>query len=355
LCKAFESLKSGSYHALLLKYLANRITGRLRSMPVLVLMPHSRCNCKCVMCDIWKANATARELTAEDLEPHLEAFRKLGVEQVLLSGGEPLMHSNLWAFCRQLKSLEVRITLLSTGLTLKENAQAICENCSEVIVSLDGSREIHNEIRRVPQAFDKLQEGIAALRSVNNRFRITGRCVLQRRNYHDIRNIVQTSRSLGLDQISFLAADVSSTAFNRANPWPDDRVDDVALGPEDITRFASLVQDLIQTSAADFEKGFIAESPEKLRRLPAYYSATRGVGEFPANHCNAPWVSAVVEADGSVRPCFFHKAFGNIHDRPFFEIVNGSEAVRFRRQLDVSRDPVCVKCVCTLNRSPRSG
>ena len=27
---------------------------RLTRLPILVLEPHSRCNCRCVMCDIWK-------------------------------------------------------------------------------------------------------------------------------------------------------------------------------------------------------------------------------------------------------------------------------------------------------------
>jgi hypothetical protein len=30
-----------------LKYYYSRITGRLYELPVLILMPHSRCNCKC--------------------------------------------------------------------------------------------------------------------------------------------------------------------------------------------------------------------------------------------------------------------------------------------------------------------
>src|SRR3712207_8082535 len=35
--------------------------------------------------------------------------------------------------------------------------------CDDVIVSLDGPREIHDQIRRIPRAFDRLAEGVAAL------------------------------------------------------------------------------------------------------------------------------------------------------------------------------------------------
>ena len=51
---------------------ATRSTHRIYSLPQLVLMPHSRCNCRCVMCDIWQANADKRELTREDLERQLD-------------------------------------------------------------------------------------------------------------------------------------------------------------------------------------------------------------------------------------------------------------------------------------------
>ena len=59
---------------------------------------HSRCNCRCVMCDIWKREE-ATEVTANELERHRDSLRRLGVAQVVLSGGEPLMHSDLSRLC----------------------------------------------------------------------------------------------------------------------------------------------------------------------------------------------------------------------------------------------------------------
>src|SRR3546814_4394761 len=48
----------------------------------------------------WKANHEKKELTPAAISKHIRAFEKLGVTQVALSGGEALMHSNLWALCR---------------------------------------------------------------------------------------------------------------------------------------------------------------------------------------------------------------------------------------------------------------
>jgi radical SAM protein with 4Fe4S-binding SPASM domain len=62
----------------------------------------------------------------------------------------------------------------------------------------------------------------------------------------------------------------------------------------------------------------------------------------------------VVEADGAVRPCFFQPALGSLHDRPLEQLLNSPEARVFRRELDVRRDPVCRRCVCTLNLGLRA-
>jgi len=335
---------------------ATRSTHRIHSLPQLVLMPHSRCNCRCLMCDIWQANAVKHELSREDLEHQLPALRSLHVQRVVLSGGEALMHQNLWLLCELLHEInpDLQITLLSTGLLLKVFANDIVKWCDEVIVSIDGSRDTHNAVRRVPSAFERLAEGIQALRDARPNYPVSARCVLQRTNFRDLPNIVESAHAIGLDRISFMSADVSSTAFNRPEPWQEPRVSEVALDPAETEEFAHVVEDVIQRFADDFDSHFISENPDKLRRLPRYYAALNGLGELPETVCNAPWVSSVVEADGTVRPCFFHRSLGNIHEQPLDVILNSPEAVAFRRDLHVTTNPVCKACVCTLSLGRRS-
>src|SRR5690349_5485433 len=137
-------------------------THSIKVLPIAVLMPHSGCNCRCVMCDIWKANSVKRELSRDDIARQLGSLRSLHVQRVVLSGGEALMHQNLWTLCELLRELSIDITLLSTGLLLKPFAADVVKWCDEVIVSVDGSREVHDAIRRVPRGFDRLADGIAA-------------------------------------------------------------------------------------------------------------------------------------------------------------------------------------------------
>ena len=65
----------------------------IHQLPIVVLFPHNRCNCRCVMCDIWRIRQV-REITRKDLEPHLDALLALQVRWVVLSGGEPQLASD---------------------------------------------------------------------------------------------------------------------------------------------------------------------------------------------------------------------------------------------------------------------
>ena len=315
-------------------------------------MPHSRCNCRCVMCDIWKGNNDVRQINEPDVEKLMNSFIKLNTKLVVMSGGEALMHPNFFKLCDIIKSQKISICILSTGLLLKKYASEIIAKTDEVIVSLDGSREVHDKIRNIPNAFDKLKEGVQELKKLNKNYKVTARCVVQRDNFRDLSNIVNSAHEIGLDQISFLAADVSTDAFNRPELWGEEKIGEVKISREELKIFKDEIELLIKSHHIDFENKFIAESPEKIRSFYNYYAAFHGLSEFPQISCNAPWVSAVIEPDGKVRPCFFHNKVGNLNEEDLNAIVNSEKSISFRKNLDVKTNPICKKCVCSLNLSP---
>src|SRR5450631_1810746 len=112
-------------------------TDRISALPIVILMPHSACNCKCVMCDIWKGNHNLKQLTEKDIEGLLGSLKKLGTRNVLMSGGEALLNPNFFMFCAILKKANIKITLLSTGLSLTRHTTSLLEWVDDVIVSLD--------------------------------------------------------------------------------------------------------------------------------------------------------------------------------------------------------------------------
>lgn len=327
-------------------------TDPVEELPILILYPHSRCNCRCVMCDIWRVT-TRDEIAPEDLAGWLPELRELGVRRVVLSGGEALLHSRLWELCDPLRAEGIGITVVTTGLLLRRDAERLVDYCDDVVVSLDGPQELHDEIRRIPTAWDKLADGVRAVREADpeGRVRVSGRCTVQRRNLLHLRETVAAARELGLDGISFLAVDVSSPAFNRPEGWSDERVRDVAPGPESLAELDAELDALEDEWGEAFESGYIAESPAKLRaRLSGYFSALVGQGDFPGNPtCNAPWVSTVVESDGTVRPCFFQPPLGNVHEAgSLTAVLNSEDAVAWREGLDPARNEICRRCVCSL-------
>src|SRR6266550_1714940 len=96
-------------------------TDRIKALPIVILMPHSACNCRCIMCDIWKDNKNLKQLTETDIEGLLNSLRKFETRQVVMSGGEALLNSNFFRFCEILNNENIKVTLLSTGLTIKKN------------------------------------------------------------------------------------------------------------------------------------------------------------------------------------------------------------------------------------------
>ncbi|HEY4966734.1 MAG TPA: radical SAM protein, partial [Puia sp.] len=278
---------------------------RISNLPIVILMPHSSCNCRCVMCDIWKGNHNLRQLEEGDIRGLLGSLKKFQTKQVVMSGGEALLNPGFFRFCEMLKEQGIKISLLSTGLTIKKHASALVQWVDDIIVSLDGDGTLHDTIRNIPGAFNKLRVGIESIRTLSPRFRITGRCVIQRYNFRNWPAIIQAAKEIGLDSISFLPADVSSSAFNRETLWSEDRQQEIRLTETDLGDLKMIIGEILDRFGEEFNSHFIAESPEKLQKIYFYYAAFYGYNEFPFKKCNAPWVSTVIEADGSVRPCFF--------------------------------------------------
>jgi Fe-coproporphyrin III synthase len=324
---------------------------KITTLPILILNAHSHCNCRCIMCDIWKREKK-EQVNVEDLEHHRLSLRKLGVQQVVLTGGEPLLHNDLAALCGFFRDEGIRITLLTTGLLLWKRAADVASHFDNVILSLDGPKEIHDRIRQVNGAFDLIQKGVAAVREQNPSLPITCRTTIQKANHCHLRETVEAAKAIGLNSISFLAADLTSEAFNRSLVWPVERQSQIGLSDSQAFALESEIERLILEYVTDIDRRFIVESATKLRAISRRFREYLGQLSPTAPTCNAPWVSAVIEIDGSIRPCFFHRTIGNINHSTLEEVVNGTLAQEFRQSLKMESDPICQRCVCSLNYRP---
>src|SRR5436190_2704068 len=181
-----------------------------------------------------------------------------------MSGGEALLNPNFFRFCELLQKQNIGVSLLSTGLTLQKNAGQLVQWVNDIIVSLDGNEELHNAIRNIPDAFKKLKEGVREVKSkipTGMTFKITGRTVIHRLNFRHWVSIIESAKEIGLDQVSFLPADVSSHAFNREMLWSEERQHEIILDQKDLPELNQVIEGIIKDFEPMISSGFIAESP----------------------------------------------------------------------------------------------
>jgi MoaA/NifB/PqqE/SkfB family radical SAM enzyme len=319
------------------------VTNRTFTVPLVIFYPTSRCNSHCVSCDWWRSSG-ATDLRFDEIARLAQALQPLGTRVVAFSGGEPLLRHDVFEVARLFRREGLALHLLTSGVLLERCADEVASEFTRVIVSLDAPTEMLYHAVRGIRALGVVEEGVAKLRSVAPRLPVTARATLHKLNFRELPRLIEHAKAMAFDGISFLPADVSSTAFGRHALPP---VDALVLDAAEIAEFESVVERTIADHQDDFESRFVMEPPDKLRRLPRYYAALAGIAPFPPVSCNAPWTSVVIEADGSVRPCFFHEAIGNIRITPLDVIVT-RDLPGFRRTLDVSTNPVCTRCVCSI-------
>jgi Fe-coproporphyrin III synthase len=323
----------------------------LTKLPLVTLYVTDRCNSRCVTCDYWRHGRDDMDLAA--VTRLLPGLAKLNTQIVLLSGGEPLLNPEWAAITETLRSKGLKVWLLTSGLALAKHARRAAALFETITVSLDGTDPGTYAAIRGLDAFHKVSEGIqaAAAHGVPPVIRVT----LQRANYRQLPAFVDLAKDLGAERVSFLAVDIANPhAFGRT----DDYVSDLALRPEDLPQLEQILDSMNQDYRQDFRSGFIAESPDKLRRILHYFAAIRGLGPYPPVRCNAPEFSAVVGATGRVQPCFFISgppdarlsATGARPGGDLAGVLNGSGMHTLRTAIRDGQRPECKTCVCSMWR-----
>ena len=318
----------------------------LHSLPLLTLYLSERCNSRCVSCDYWRHGK--RDMSLADVARILPDLKQLGTRVVLVSGGEPLLNPQWAEIAALLRANGQRLWLLTAGLALAKHARQIGELFESVTVSLDGSSAASYAAIRGLDAFDAVCQGIRA--AVRAGLPVGLRVTVQRRNFRELIQLTSLAQALGASSISFLAADVGNPhVFGRQEGG--ESAADIALLASDLPGFANILNQLEREHAAAFASGFILESPAKLRRLHDYFAAVRGLGAFPPTRCNAPEFSAVIEADGGLRPCFFIPGPHGL-DAGLEQALNAAPMRSLRADIKAKRRAECARCVCSKWRDP---
>jgi len=108
-----------------------------------------RCNARCHFCDIWEKPSPYPSL--ETIAENLKALRRLGVQVVDFTGGEPLLFRQLPEALALAKEHGFITTVTTNTLLYPKYARSIAGLVDMLHFSLDAaSPELHNAIRGVP-------------------------------------------------------------------------------------------------------------------------------------------------------------------------------------------------------------
>lgn len=321
--------------------LRGRRPWRLR---LLVLAVSQRCDQQCAHCSIWTGPpAGSRALTLAERLAVVDDALARGATEALLTGGEPLLSPDLWPITARLREGGARVMLATNGMLLTRYARQVAASFDEIYLSLDGASAATHDGLRGGAAFERLRAGVAALRREAPRVLQVARTTLHARNLDEAEAVVAAARELGVDHVSFLPLDAASDAFGGD---PEARQ---ALVPSaaQVGAFEAAVERLDSRGELG---GFVVENAARLHRLARHLRASGGTRPFERPACDAPWWSSVVEADGAVRPCFFHAPVGDV--RGGLGRLRASEAYRFALGRVRGANPTCERCVCPKLRGP---
>jgi len=178
--------------------------------------PTIRCNLRCKMCYQGEnRNLRQAELGKEET---LSVFEKLKdkTEEIKLVGGEPFARQDILELIAFWDRAKKRI-ILQTNCTLINDANIVnikdFKYVSDILTSLDGPQEVHDAIRGVPGAFDKLKRALNLIHIYRPDISFTVfATMLIHDNLDKLFELVDTAKKLGLGTINILFEQVYSSA-----------------------------------------------------------------------------------------------------------------------------------------------
>lgn len=277
-------------------------------------------------------------LDAAERERVVDEALAAGAREALLTGGEPLLAADVFALAARLRAGGARVMLATNGMRLAVHAAEVAGLFHEVYLSLDGPDASTHDGLRGAAAFDRLAEGIAALRARSPRPIVVARSVVHALSVDRFAETIEAARRLGADHVSFLALDAHSEAFggraeHRARLVPT---------AEQVQCLRATIDRL--EAAGSLGDGFVLEDAPKLHALARHLDASGGRARFARPRCDAPRWSSVVTAEGTLRPCFFHPPVGDV--RAGLAAIRSSRAYREAEARIRRPNAACERCVC---------
>lgn len=281
------------------------------------------CQAKCISCDYWKSR-WQDAISTDRAVRLLNEIRDAGISSLRLTGGEPLLRTDLFRILKRTDTSRFkRIILQTNGLLIKKMHEDINNSpITDVCVSVDGMKETNDRIRGIDGYFDLAFEGVKLLRNKRVMFAVT----LNGISAAELEKLAEAANAVGagvqhnvLSRSLYFIQGADLTAM-----WPDKNE------AGEITKF---VRDTLKRPA--YEVDYI-------RR---YYNH-EPIEEPP---CVLGYLQMFVLSNGDVMTgCYSLKPVGNIL-RDSLKNVLASEA--YARQCEAMVRRECPGCTCGIESS----
>lgn len=174
-----------------------------------------KCNSRCIMCNIWQIK------DYPELLP--EAFLRLPdtLKDVNISGGEAFLRQDLPEIIRNVKRAcpKANINISTNGFLveqIKKTLPQIKEIYPEIAVSvsIDGVGKMHEEVRRIPNAWEKVVETLNYCRGLLGSKKVKMAFTLNDLNYQQLQKAYEWSQKIGV-QFTMAVAHSSDLYFSK--------------------------------------------------------------------------------------------------------------------------------------------
>ncbi|MCL4234104.1 MAG: radical SAM protein [Deltaproteobacteria bacterium] len=137
------------------RVLAARFSNRRYPLYVQFLMTE-RCALRCAYCEV--PGMASEEMTTDAILAMFDELCRAGMRKLTLTGGDPLVRSDLPQIIHFVRERNVFCNIITTGHLLPRRIDEI-RRLNLVVVSIDGSKDAHDRLRGAG-SFDAAMEGI---------------------------------------------------------------------------------------------------------------------------------------------------------------------------------------------------
>ena len=283
-----------------------------------------RCNLNCIHCYVGGNQKV--DLEEKYIRDTIYQANEMGVNRLVLTGGEPLLDKNVFSYAEYAKQIGIPdVALLTNGILLDDEKASKCQIFSGVQMSLDGVPEKAGVLRK--NYFTQLEKSIALLHK--NKVPITLYVTINKNNLTDIKLMIDYAKK-----------QKCTIAFNCLIAIKKDLIPLIPSPKELKECFSYIVSESKKENFINLSHHLRFLVDEKRLKEFENIPTENGI----CGGCLAGIAAGYVTAEGNFLPCpFIRVSCGNIKNQKLEDIWNDSSVLSTLRNRTAFKGK-CGKC-----------